>query len=77
MPTVTSATPAYVRTMRDAGLDLSCDSPEAWRATLTKLIEDEDARRHAGRMGLAFVTTTYSPERMLARWDELWASITS
>jgi glycosyltransferase involved in cell wall biosynthesis len=77
MPTVTSATPAYVRAMHDAGLDLTCESPEAWHATLTKLIEDEDARRRAGETGRAFATETYSPARMLARWDALWASVTS
>jgi hypothetical protein len=75
MPTVTAATPAYVRTMHDAGVDMACDSPGSWNQTLARLVLDEDARRSGGQTGLAFATTIYSPGRMLSRWDALWTSI--
>jgi glycosyltransferase involved in cell wall biosynthesis len=77
MPTVTSATPAYVRAMTAAGLDLTCDSPASWQRKLTVLIDDENERREAGQTGLAFVTATQSAEQVLAQWDELWASVTT
>jgi glycosyltransferase involved in cell wall biosynthesis len=77
MPTVTSATPAYVRAMTAAGLDLACDSPASWQRKLTVLADDENQRREAGQAGLAFVTATQSAEQVLAQWDELWASVTA
>lgn len=76
MPTVTSATPAYVRTMRTAGIDLTCDTPEDWRRKLTGLITDQEARRQVGEAGLTFAAATQSPDRVLARWDSLWRSVT-
>jgi hypothetical protein len=75
MPTITSATPAYTRAMRDAGIDMTCDTPERWHATMTRLIVDDEARRYGGQAGLAFATTTHSSESVLARWDALWRSI--
>lgn len=75
MPTVTSATPAYVRAMRAAGLDITCESPADWRATLSSLILDERSRHRIGKTGLGFANTMYSPERVLAQWESLWSSL--
>ena len=44
MPVVTSATPAYVRTMRAAGQELHCASEAQWVEVLGRLIEDAGAR---------------------------------
>jgi glycosyltransferase involved in cell wall biosynthesis len=77
MPTLTSATPAYVRTMRAAGIDLTCNSPDEWQTKLNKLILEEKARQDVGRTGLTFATTIHSSERILAAWDKVWGSITS
>lgn len=75
MPTVTSATPSYVRTMRTAGINMTCDAEEDWRRKLTSLIIDQEARRQVGETGLRFAVATHSPERVLARWDSLWRTV--
>ena len=75
MPVVTSATPAYVRTMRAAGQDLHCASEAQWVEVLGRLIEDPGARERAGRGGRAFAEREYSDERLMAAWDQVLDSL--
>lgn len=75
LPVVTSATPAYVRTMAAAGQRLTCATEADWSAALLRLIEDENARAHAGRSGREFAETEYSEERLLAAWDAVFQSL--
>lgn len=75
MPTLTSATPAYVRTMAAAGQDLTCETTEDWELGVEALLEDEDRRRDAGTGGRCFVETNHSSDRTLERWDELFESV--
>ena len=70
IPTVTSASPAYARAMRAAGLAMACDGEESWHAMLSRCIESESLRREAARAGKAFVELEHSEEQGLARWDE-------
>jgi glycosyltransferase involved in cell wall biosynthesis len=73
MPVVTSATLAYEEAMRGAGLDLACRTTADWTRALTRLLSDEDERRHAAQAGRAYVEAHASRELMLARWDEVLA----
>jgi len=73
MPVITSATPAYEEAMRGAGLDLACRTTADWTRALTRLLGDEDERRHAAQAGRAFVEAHASREIMLARWDDVMA----
>ena len=75
VPVVTSATPAYVREMRAAGLDMACASKEEWFNKLAHYISDEDARRETARRGNAYVATRYSEEALLSRWDNLFRTL--
>lgn len=75
MPVVTSATPAYVRAMRGAGLDLACGGHAQWLGTLERLIGDEAARRDAGCRGKSYADQEYSADGLLARWDALFDSL--
>ena len=75
IPTVTSATPAYQRTMRDAGLEMCCRDLKDWEEVLERYIVDESARREASRRGLDFVQANHSEERLLEKWDSLFASL--
>lgn len=75
MPTLTSATPAYVRTMAAAGQDLTCQTTDDWELGVDALLEDEDRRRDAGAGGRCFVETTHSSDRTLERWDDLFESV--
>jgi glycosyltransferase involved in cell wall biosynthesis len=76
MPVVTSATPAYLRAMRDAGLEgLACRDQEEWMAAIERMIGDESLRHEAGVRGRIFAETHYSEEALLARWDAVFDSL--
>lgn len=75
MPTITAATPAYVRVMNDAGQDLYCASEAEWADALLRVIEDSDARERAGREGRAFAEREYADDRLLEAWDRVFASL--
>ncbi len=75
MPTLTSATPAYIREMKKCGLDMICATPQEWEDKLMEYMCNERLRREAGCLARAFVETEYSEEKLLARWDEAFASV--
>lgn len=75
MPVVTSASPAYVRAMNEAGVGLAVDSEEDWVATLERLMVDENSRREAGNRGKAYTERAFSEASLLARWDTMFASL--
>jgi glycosyltransferase involved in cell wall biosynthesis len=75
MPTVTSATPAYVRAMEGAGQTLHCASEAEWIEVLSRLIDDGEERERAGKTGRAFADRHYSDERLLETWDRVFESM--
>jgi glycosyltransferase involved in cell wall biosynthesis len=75
MPTLTSSTPAYARTMRDAGQSLHCKSEEEWVDSLLRLVEEEDTRAHVGQAGREFAERRYGDERLLHAWDAVFDSL--
>ncbi len=76
LPSVVSATPSYVREMQKAGIDnMSCFTTEEWIGVLKRLIEDKSAREQSGERGFAYVAHEYSSERILSKWDEIFASV--
>lgn len=75
MPVVVSATRAYERAMRDAGIPLACRTDAEWLAALERLIGDEAVRREAGQRGLAFALDQHGEARTLERWDAVLRSI--
>jgi glycosyltransferase involved in cell wall biosynthesis len=76
LPTVTSATPAYTRAMREAGQDLTCSSQREWIERLLHLIDHEEARRAAGEAGRTHAEGRYSNERLMEAWDRVFGSLT-
>jgi glycosyltransferase involved in cell wall biosynthesis len=75
MPTVTSSTPAYVRTMNAAGQRFHCTTQAEWTDILLRMVEDDEARERAGRAGRAFAERDYADERLLAAWDGVFSSL--
>lgn len=75
MPAVTSATPAYMRAMLSAGLDMTCTDGADWERTIERYIIDRDAREDAGRRGYQHVTREHSDARLLKRWDAVFESV--
>ena len=77
IPTIVSATSAYARVMRDSGVHMACSTPQDWAEMLDRFMDDEEARRSAGRRGKQFAEQHYNVEKMLAQWDEVFASVLS
>lgn len=75
VPTLTTATPAYLRAMQRVGLDMACHSVEEWQQRLAYYMNDEPARERAGTLGLQAANTLYSTDEMMRRWDGLMASL--
>lgn len=76
MPVVTSATPAYMRALRDTGLEsLACRDQREWENALERIIGDESLRREAGMRGRELAETRFGKEVMLAHWDAVFASL--
>lgn len=75
IPTVTSATPAYIRAMDKCGLQLYCQDNKEWVEKLEKLIVDSKARKYAGMKGKKCADTFYSQEHYLKQWDNLLQSV--
>lgn len=75
MPVVTSASPAYVRAMQAAAMDLAAKDETDWLATLERLLGDEAARREAGTLGKIYTDREFSEVSLLAQWDAVFASL--
>ena len=76
MPVVTSDTPAYRQMQHSAGTgDLVCGNHAEWTAALERLMASEAARREAGERGHTYVSENLNTTRLLALWDEVFASL--
>ncbi len=75
MPTIVSATPAYERAMEKCNLPMACRTLPDWKETIEKYINDEKARRDAGKAGRLFAEANYGEEKIIEGWDSLFRSI--
>lgn len=75
MPVITSATPAYERTMKKAGLDMACRTKTEWFDMLDKYIMDSELRQTSGMAGKQTADHEYSETQILSQWDDLFKSI--
>lgn len=75
LPAVVSATPAYARAMRGAGLDMACTDLGQWEEHLRRYARDEAARRGAGERGKAFAEACHGEAARVRAWDELFARL--
>jgi len=76
LPVVSSAIPAYITEMQRSGNNrMCCSTTEDWVQVLSKVIEDESARIQSGESGYVYVKREYSSERLLSKWDEIFASV--
>jgi len=75
MPTVVTGTKAYSRTMQAAGLSMACETATDWLRVLGEFSSDEKARKHAGKAGFDLAEREHSEDRVLERWDALFASL--
>lgn len=75
IPVITSASPAYLRAMQAANLNLAAYDSGSWLENVSALIKDENARKQAGLLGKAYVARCFSSSALLARWDRMFESL--
>jgi hypothetical protein len=76
LPVLVSASDAYLRATREAGVpDTAARDADEWRTALERYGPDDDARREAAERGLVYVAEHHSEEQLLARWDRVFQSI--
>ncbi len=75
LPTLTEDTPAYVRTMKDAGVPMACSSEADWEEALERWAGDEDGRRDAAARGRTFAETEHGEAALARKWDAVLASV--
>lgn len=72
VPAIASATPAYARAMRAAGLGPACANDDDWTRALESLLiaPDAEARRRAhAEAGAGYARAQTAREALLSRWD--------
>lgn len=75
IPTITTATPAYVRAMKKANLDMTCGDQSDWFDTIDKYILDQGKRQAAAAAGREVAEQHYSSDQLLQKWDNVFQSI--
>ncbi|MBT5400149.1 hypothetical protein HOL24_06365 [bacterium] len=75
IPTITSSTPAYSRTMQGAGLDLACDSDNDWLKNIEKLIKYKQDREISAIKGSAYADKEFGTKKILDEWDKAFRSV--
>jgi len=75
VPVIASATPAYERAMKKAGLNMTCTNNKDWFHMLDKYISSHESRELAGIAGKRIAEEDYSEEDILRRWDKVFESI--
>ena len=75
MPVVTSASPAYVRTMQAAGMNLYANDASEWFNSLSSLITNEQMRRELGTKGKNYADREFSESSLLFKWDAVFENL--
>lgn len=75
IPVITSATPAYMRAMQSAGLDLAVQDEQGWYIAIEKLLQNEALRHQAGKLGKDYTEQQFSESILLSKWDALFESL--
>jgi len=75
MPVVTSASPAYVRTMQAAGMKAYAKDEADWLNKMESLISNQEERRQAGIIGKKYADREFSEETLLSKWDEVFFTL--
>lgn len=74
LPVITSATPAYARTMKAAGVDMLA-TREDWQDVIERAASDETLRRESATRGRSYAEETHGEAANLARWDAVIDSV--
>lgn len=67
---LTSASPAYSRVAKAAGVSAICESPNEWLVKMQQLLDDPELARAEALKGQAYVRDYHSEPLLLKKWDE-------
>jgi glycosyltransferase involved in cell wall biosynthesis len=75
-PVLTSATPAYIRAMKNAGLDgLVCVNTTDWVNMIARMMNSESFRRESGERGRRYTEKYQSKNIFIEKWDDVFKSL--
>ena len=72
LPVITSASPAYDRAMKKAGLNQACHNPKDWVDQIEKLINDNQYRETTGIRAREFAEKEYHTNKVIEQWDKIF-----
>ena len=75
VPVITSSTPAYLRAMESAGIDLVAKDETEWLVKIEELIVNKELRKQAGKLGKLYTDREFSENILLAKWDSVFQSL--
>jgi len=75
LPTLASPSMAYLRVMKDTGIDGICSTPLEWNEKISELMESADLRKETVENGQQYIRDTHSEKLVLEAWDELFESV--
>lgn len=75
VPTLTSSTPAYKRTMQSAGLFEYCTDLSDWYAKLESFILSKSKREQSGKSGLKYYLSHHTDSHRFAQWDKVFSAL--
>lgn len=75
LPCLTSPSPAYARVAKSAGVQVVCDSPEAWLDNFSNLLNDTTFAHEEVLRGQAYLRSYHNRETLLNKWDQAIESV--
>ena len=70
LPCLTSASPAYIRVARQAGVNAVCDTPKVWLDNFSNLLSDPSFALGEIHRGQNYLHEHHNREKLLNKWDQ-------
>ena len=75
LPTLASPSLAYLRVMRDTGIDGICGDSGEWKRKITEMMDSVGLRQESVEKGQQYIRDTHSKKIVLEAWDKLFESV--
>jgi hypothetical protein len=75
LPCLTTASPAYVRVSKIAGVNAICEKPQDWLESFNRIITDQSFAQKEVLLGQNYLHEFHSRESLLRKWDTAFESV--
>ena len=75
LPVLASPSLAYLRVMKDTGIDGICGDSDQWLLKITEMMESVELRQESVEKGQQYIRDTHSEKIVLEAWDKLFESV--